>query len=309
MTELQEQVRTALSEARIMALGAHVLLGFQLRSVFEERFETLPPTLLFLDATAVFLMVGAIAFLVLPGCYHRIVCMGEDTPAVLAVTSAMALTAGIPFMFTLGIDLGIVGFRVAGAISGWFWGLGTALLALLCWYLATFVLRKIRGTDNAAPTLEKPAETPLSTKTDHILTEARLILPGVQALLGFQFAIVGMSAFDKLPQFARQLHLVSLGFVTLSVVLLMTPAAYHRIVERGNETETFYRIASGLIVAGTVPLAFGICGDLFILMLKVGGSLFWAGLVSCAMLLGIYGLWFGWTLWVRKLRNVRVGGG
>lgn len=34
---------------------------------------------------------------------------------------------------------------------------------------------------------------------EEVLTECRMVLPGAQALLGFQLAIVLMEAFDRLP--------------------------------------------------------------------------------------------------------------
>lgn len=71
-------------------------------------------------------------------------------------------------------------------------------------------------------------------------------------------------------------------------------------MEQGNDTEDFYRVASALVLMATIPLGLGICGDLFVLVFRVGGSLFYSGLVAGAMLLLIYGLWFGWTGWKRS---------
>ena len=59
---------------------------------------------------------------------------------------------------------------------------------------------------------ERP-ETPLHVKIDHLLTEARVILPGAQALLGFQLSIVLTQAFERLPQSSRIAHAVSIGLV------------------------------------------------------------------------------------------------
>jgi hypothetical protein len=42
-------------------------------------------------------------------------------------------------------------------------------------------------------------ETPLSIKIDHMLTEARVVLPGAQALLGFQLIAVLTKPFEQLP--------------------------------------------------------------------------------------------------------------
>ena len=58
-----------------------------------------------------------------------------------------------------------------------------------------------------------------------MLTEARVILPGAQALLGFQLVIVLTGAFEKLPDISRLMHGLALLCVALSVTLLMTPAA------------------------------------------------------------------------------------
>ena len=84
MGDLQERVRVVLSEARILVLGSEVVLGFQFRAAFEEGFSK--RLLLGMDLIAAVLMVLAIAMLMLPGCYHRIVAAGDDTPGVLATT-------------------------------------------------------------------------------------------------------------------------------------------------------------------------------------------------------------------------------
>jgi len=55
----------------------------------------------------------------------------------------------------------------------------------------------------------------------------------------------------------------------LAVILLLAPAAYHRIVERGETTEHRHQFASGMILAATIPLALGICGDFFVVLRKV----------------------------------------
>ena len=42
MAKIKDKVENALDEARMLVLGAQVLVGFQLRSVFEKGFESLP---------------------------------------------------------------------------------------------------------------------------------------------------------------------------------------------------------------------------------------------------------------------------
>jgi hypothetical protein len=94
--------------------------------------------------------------------------------------------------------------------------------------------------------------------------------------------------------------------VALSVVLLMTPAAYHRIVERGEETNHFHRFASRVLLAAMVPLALGLSGDFFIVTRKVTESTALAAGLALALLALFYGLWFGFTSYRRGQRQTEV---
>jgi len=82
----------------------------------------------------------------------------------------------------------------------------------------------------------------------HVLTEIRMVLPGAQALVGFQLIVMLLQEFDKLPESLKQLHLLSLGLMTLAVILLMTPAAYHRIVLKGENTAEFHQNAGRMLL-------------------------------------------------------------
>src|ERR1700704_5337573 len=74
---------------------------------------------------------------------------------------------------------------------------------------------------------------------DQMLTEARVIVPGVQALFGFQLSAVITQSFDRLPSSSKVVHAIALGLVALSTILLMAPAAYHRIVYGGEASKEF----------------------------------------------------------------------
>ena len=76
-----------------------------------------------------------------------------------------------------------------------------------------------------------PDQKQLDEEIHHALTEIRMVLPGAQALLGFQFITLVLQEFEKLPDSMKITHLVSLSLMALAVILLMTPAADHRIVE------------------------------------------------------------------------------
>src|SRR5207237_9723568 len=108
----------------------------------------------------------------------------------------------------------------------------------------------------------------LEDKIVQVLTEARVVLPGAQALVGFQLAITLMDAYEKLPQASKKLHLVAIVADVLVVIFLMAPAAYHRIVERGEDTERFHGFASAMVLLALAALPVGFALDPAVLVRK-----------------------------------------
>lgn len=310
MAELKNKVKAALNECRILVLGAQVLFGFQFRSVLEPGFDALPFVNRLVILAALGLLLVAVGLLVSPSSYHRIVERGEDSEEIHRFTSRMMMWALLPFAFALGLNL----FVAAGKVVGRKWAFAVGLLttgaALFFWYLLELYMRRERAPEvsEAAAMDEKGEEkkkegAKLSDKIEHVLTEARLILPGAQALLGFLFVAVLMESFDKLPNASKYMHLASLALIALTIVLLMTPAAYHRIVERGEETEHFHRFASRMVVAALVPLALGISAAVYVVVQKVLDSQLVSVVAALVTLALFWELWFGLTLYRRTQRE------
>jgi hypothetical protein len=304
MTKLKDKISNALDEGRMLILGAQVLLGFQFRSAFEPLFVKLPQSFQYLKLCGLCLMLITIGLLISPGAYHRIVERGEDTEELHRFTSRVMSLALLPFALALGLDVYLAFGHTVGRTQGLIAGLAATLVALFFWYGMEFMQRakhehaikegqRMKNEDEDSDS----SETKLTDKIKHVLTEARVVLPGAQALLGFQLVTTLMEAFEKLPVSSKYVHLASLTLIALTVIILMMPAAYHRIVERGEETEHFHRFASRAIVAAMVPLALGMCGDFFVVARKITGSATFAIIAAILMLLFFYGLWFGFTLY------------
>ncbi|MBC7929395.1 MAG: hypothetical protein H7Z38_02410 [Rubrivivax sp.] len=314
MAQLKNKVQSALDESRMLVLGSQVLLGFQFRSMMEPGFESLPLPSQLLKLVALGLMLLAIALLISPSSYHRLVERGEDTEEVHRYTSRVMLWAMLPFAFALGIDLYVVTQKIIGWKAGAAAGLLGVLVAVSFWYLLELYRRRVRADEIAEARKEeqkmddekdakRDERTKLSDKIRHVLTETRTVLPGAQALLGFQFVGVLMESFDKLPNLSKYIHLASLGMIALTIVLLMTPAAYHRIVEQGEETEHFHRFASKMVVAALIPLALGLCGDVYVVVQKVSESQLVSVVAALVTLAIFWELWFGVTLYRRTQRE------
>ena len=134
MAKLKDKVQTALDEARMLILGSQVLVGFQFRSVFENGFEKLPHYTQYLKLGGLALMIVAVALLMAPGAYHRIVEEGEDTPAMHRFTTNVMCIALLPFAVGLGIDAFVATEKIVGKTTAIFAGLLATLFAIFFWY-------------------------------------------------------------------------------------------------------------------------------------------------------------------------------
>lgn len=106
---------------------------------------------------------------------------------------------------------------------------------------------------------------PLSKAAQYLLEECRTVLPGIQALFGFQLVVVFSDGFSKKLSVGEQrLHLLAIGLLAVAIALIMAPAAYHRQKGPLEVTSTFVRIASRLLLASMVPLAVSICIDFYL---------------------------------------------
>ena len=85
--------------------------------------------------------------------------------------------------------------------------------ALFSWFGIELMLatkRRPGGEHGGSRDEEQP--TQLKDKIREVLTEARVVLPGAQALLGFQFIAILMESFDRQPKWLHPYtHLASLG--------------------------------------------------------------------------------------------------
>jgi hypothetical protein len=130
-----------------------------------------------------------------------------------------------------------------------------------------------------------------------------MVLPGVQALLGFQFAIVLMDSFEQLPGLWQGIHLAALALMSIAVCLLLAPAAYHRIVLQGEDSEELVRVASRFVLASLIPLGLAIAADFGLVVWMVVHSDILGFVGAFIVALFLFTVWFGWTMWVRRSRT------
>jgi hypothetical protein len=317
--QLADKIEKALNEGRLLMLGVQILLGAQYAAVFQDKFDDLSPIAKALVVGGLAPLLLAVALLLLPPAYHRIVQDGYDSKRFHHLITRLLAVALFPLALDFAIYLYVAADKLFGPLAGLVAGVLCAGIALYLWYGISLAARTSRSGREASPPAaqekpppapkkappseESPAKPPpkgtrpteLSKRVEHVLTELRVVLPGVQALLGFQFSTMLTAAFDKLPASSKYLHLASLALLTLTILFLSAPAAYHRIAADGQDTERVDRFSGRMLLAGMAVLAPALAADLIIVVRKVTDSLPFA--IACAVLLLIllYGLWFGYT--------------
>jgi hypothetical protein len=303
-SEVEQKFQTALDESRLLMLATQILFGFQFQTVFQDLFGSFTLTMRRVDAAAMLLVVVSIALLLAPASQHRFVERGQITGRIRSVVTRYIEFALLPFAISLGLDVYLVFTVGYGPTLGLIVGGAIFVLAIVAWYIAEFTYRYL--VLGKAPRVEKVGyhDTGILIRVHQLLTEARIALPGAQALLGFQLAVIMTKAFGLLPESSRIVHAVSLVAIAVSLVLLVAPAAVHRIVFDGEDTESLYRIGSNLVTAALFPLAVGMSGDVYVAIDRILQNQNAAIATAAGAFILLISFWYVWPLILRsRLRS------
>jgi hypothetical protein len=309
MAKLKDKIENALNETRILVLGIQILIGFGYRSFFEPGFQKMAHYDQRVALASLALMLLGLAVIVVPVSYHRIVLHGRDTARLHRLATATVSSGLLPFAISMALSF-YVGLRFLAAPGP----SAAVAVALLCvtlffWYGLEILARKrkmhalhlyamfdpSRGTD-----MSEEEKTDLTTRVKQVLIECRVVLPGAQALLGFQLIIMWMTEFYKMPLIWKLLHLASLVSIAMCTILLITPAAYHRIVEQGNDSETLHHFTSRVLLWAMLFLALGVCGDFYVVCRLTGLGMVLSTMLALALLAFFTAAWFGYAVWKKQ---------
>ena len=145
----------------------------------------------------------------------------------------------------------------------------------------------------------------LEEEATHATDEARMVLPGVQAILGFQLIAVFNQRFQELSEGRQILHLAAFVLLAAAMGLIMAPAAYHRQAERGCITRRFVTLASFLLTVALAPLVLGVAIDAYLLTWLVVGRELPSLCVAGGLLSLLAGLWFLLPQTAKRAREAR----
>lgn len=303
MADLKSRVEDALNEARILILGGQVLIGAAFRLFFMRDFEQTPLWLRAELAIVLGLMLIALGMLFLPAAFHQIAARGEDTAELHAqATNIMDATLSV-FAVGFASFASVAAFPVIGPAHSTLLGVVALLLALGLWYALPLAkkhhprgatLQKLKAEEHSH-SQGGGSMTSLDEKIKTVLIETRMVLPGAQALLGFQLISMFEKGFDRISFPDKIVHVASLLAVGVATVLLMAPAAFHRIAEAGENTERVHHYAAHMLLAAMFMLGLGMAGDFQVILHMMTRSHRLSIPLAAALLLFFYTLWFGYS--------------
>jgi hypothetical protein len=143
----------------------------------------------------------------------------------------------------------------------------------------------------------------LSDAATFLLDECRMVLPGIQALFGFQLIAVFNSRFtDEFSAGEQQLHFIAIALVAIAIAIIMTPAALHRQIGVRHVTASFIAISTRLLLASMVPLAAGIVLDFYLVTrLLVDGPV---AVPAAIVLFAVFAFFWGLVPRSKALQNL-----
>lgn len=123
-----------------------------------------------------------------------------------------------------------------------------------------------------------------------------MVLPGIQALFGFQLIAVFNNRFTALGPLEQQLHYAALVLVALSVILIMAPASYHRIVQRSAVSPFTVKLTSVLTSTAMAPLIVSLAIEVYVVGWLISQDTPASAALAIALLTLGMALWFGLPL-------------
>ena len=141
----------------------------------------------------------------------------------------------------------------------------------------------------------------LTEAASFLLEECRMVLPGIQAIFGFQLIAVFNQRFPDLEEYEQAMHFIAMTCNALAIAMVMCPAAYHRRSMPFTVTRQFIRNSSRLLMGSMIPLGLGLTLDYYIIARLVFEDTARSWLALAAMVL--FGtLSFFWFVFPRSRR-------
>jgi hypothetical protein len=144
----------------------------------------------------------------------------------------------------------------------------------------------------------RPGETPEQHDDRNLadlLQELRVATLGVQVLFGFLLGLPFTMRFSNLHPWQRWLYLAVLMLSSISIVLLVAPVAYHRLIFRRHQLASLLWAANAMAISGMITIALAVTGAVLLVTSYVQPGL--PAVVLPGIVAGLFAvLWFVFPL-------------
>jgi hypothetical protein len=122
-----------------------------------------------------------------------------------------------------------------------------------------------RETENADGQTGEDRQERTAREVIELLTELRVILPGVQVLFAFLLTVPFTQRFPQLDDLETGVFFMTLLCTAIATALLIAPSAHHRMLWRGGAREERLELGNVLTIAGLVVLVPAMVGVVFVI--------------------------------------------
>jgi len=136
----------------------------------------------------------------------------------------------------------------------------------------------------------------LRKNSDQILQGIRIVLPGTQAVIGFQFIAFFNPVFQNLAQPLKNLHFATLLLSIFCSVLLIAPVAFQQLGDDGDPTNAFLSFTKKMLGAAMFLLLLAVTGDIYVASQSIGIDSNTAKVMAGAVFICGITLWYGFAL-------------
>src|SRR5690242_10844334 len=100
-------------------------------------------------------------------------------------------------------------------------------------------------------------------KLKQAFDENRMLMLGVQELIGFGYQSILHAKFDDLPRHIQWIKVTDLLLLIATLACLLTPATYHQIGEHGRPTGPSLNVATTFASVALLPFAIALALSVF----------------------------------------------
>ncbi len=132
-----------------------------------------------------------------------------------------------------------------------------------------------------------------------LLQELRVLIPGVQVMVGFLVILPFSQGFTQIQQGERWVYLFAFVCGLISLVLFTAPAAQHRLERPLRDRVRFKQYATRMTIVGLVPLSLAlVLTAQLVVSQTIGDGVALAVSALVAALIGA--VWWAWPIKTRR---------